>query len=122
MAKTKGIGLSVLASIKQEAADKAKAKAEGKATTGETEHNPAYSADELERLLANTGVIVTRDGDLLLKPANTGARRGKAPRLLIKATVEDIDKLAEGLKMLIADEEAMGEKRADFERFIASKK
>lgn len=113
MAKGKGIGLSVLASIKQEAADKAA----GKAAKGDKEHNPAYSADELERLVANTGVIVAKDGTLLLKPANTGARRGRAPRLLIEATPEAVDKLCEGLKMLIADGEAMGEKRASFEKW-----
>ena len=118
MAKAKRIGLSVLASIKAEAEQKAQAKAEGKSGK-DGDNNPAYSADELERLIANSGVIVASDGTVLLKPANTGARRGRAPRLLIEATPESIDKLCEGLKLLVADEATMAEKVSNFKAWIA---
>ncbi len=117
---TKGIGLSVLAEIKADADQKAKDKKAGKASKGAKGSNPAYSADELERLLTNTGVIVAQDGTVLLKPANTGARRGRAPRCLIPATPEAVDKLCEGLKMLIADEATMAEKVNSFKSWAAA--
>ena len=115
----KRIGLSVLASIKAEADQKAADKAAGKSSGNKGEHNPSYSADEFERLISNTGVIVAKDGTILLKPANTGARRGRAPRALVEATPEAVDKFCEGLKMLLADDEVMAEKVNSFKAWAA---
>lgn len=122
MAKGKGIGLSVLAQIKAEAEDKAKRKAQGKANKGEAEHSPAYSADASERLFANTSVILSKDDEILLKPANTGARRGRAPRLIVEATEAAVDQLCADLKALIKDEALMAEKRASFEEWRNAQK
>ena len=112
--KTGNLGLKVLGEIQTEAEERAARKAAGKAAKGNKPADPRYSADELERLHANTSVVVAKDNTILLKPANTGARRGRAPRLLIPATPEAIDAMAEGLKELLADEERMAAKVESF--------
>ena len=119
--KTGGsIGLSVLGEIKKTQEEAAARKAAGKsAKKGDAPTDPRYSADELERLFANTGVIVAKDGSVLLKPANTGARRGRAPRMLVAATPEAIDAMADGLKSLLADEERMAAKIESFKEWAA---
>ena len=119
MAKHGSMGLGILAGIKDEQARKQADKAAGKASKGDKATSPAYSSDELERLLANTGCIVAADGTVLLKPANPGARKGRAPRLLVEATEEAIDKLCEGLKALIADEATLTEKVESFKAWAA---
>lgn len=123
MASSGSMGLSVLADIKAESEAKAKAKADRKAAKGKggkaKPADPRYSADEFERLSANTGVTVAKDGTVLLRPANSGPRRGRAARLLVEATPEAIDALCESLKAILADEALMGEKRASFEAWQA---
>lgn len=118
-----GLMSDALGEIKQEKADKQVKRAERKAKGGkDPEANPRYSADDKERCHSNTGVVVTEKGEVLLRVATTGPRKGKAPRCLIEASHGAVDALAGYLHELVDDEKALGEKKAEFAAFIASLK
>lgn len=108
------LGLKVLGEIKTEAERRATRKIVPKPARTDFQ----FSLEEVDRLHDNTSVIVARDGSLILKPANSGAQRGKPPRLLIPATPEAVDAMAAALKQLLADEERMAAKVESFNEWV----
>ena len=111
-----GVGLEILSAIQAEKKERAARRKAGKSAK-DVPSDPRYSADEMERLLSNTSVFESSEGEILLRPATCGPRKGRAPRLIIPATEAGIEALAEGLRLLIADEAAMKERLEETKRW-----
>ena len=113
--------LDVLGEMEAEAKE-AKANKGRKAASGDRPVNPAYSSDDFTRLVSNCWLTETSDGGVLIRVANSGARKGKSPAFRLMATEEDVDRWAAMLKAMVNDPELMKRRLEECNEIAAKRK